>query len=272
MLQEFSYLSPATKEELLGIIWEKKDKARLLAGGTDLFVDIRSGIIKPELVVDIKRIEEFSKIQYKENEGLSIGPAVKCIDIINNAAVKERFPLLKEAASQIGSLQIRNRATIVGNICTASPSANISPALLCLDASVEITSKNESRKIKLQDFFLNVKKTVLLHSEIVERIVVPDTFAYAGGGMEELKRVRGHDISTVSVALIKKERLIRVAIGACNVTAILLKDFDIDTSVDVICKEAENAMKPIDDIRASKDYRIFMVMTFIKRLIERVRS
>jgi CO/xanthine dehydrogenase FAD-binding subunit len=269
MLYEFNYLSPFTKEELYAAL-EDQENCKLLAGGTDLLVDIRAGRIRPKALVDIKKIKELSSITCSEREGLSIGAAVKCSDLIADSMTEKNYPLLRDAAMRIGSPQIRNRATIVGNLCTASPSADMAPALLCMGASVVISSKVGSRLLALKDFFAGVKKTALRPDEIVEKVIVPPDMAQARGGFEKLKRIKGHDLALVNLALIKKGELMRVAIGACCTTPIVLKDFTAQTPTEEVCREAERCIKPIDDVRASKDYRIFMVRTFIKRLMGRI--
>lgn len=270
MLYEFSYESPGVKNTLYEILAEKGEYVKLLAGGTDLLTDIRSGIVVPQIVVDIKKIKEYHTIAYDESEGLTIGAAVRCIDVMKNRLIREKFALIAEAAGKIGSPQVRNRATIVGNLCSASPSADMAPVLLCLEASLEIASKRGLRKVSLKDFFVDVKKTVLQKDEIVERIVVPLHMVGATGAMEKLKRIKGHDLSLVSVAMIKKGKLMKVAIGACAPTPLILKDFDDKATIEEIEKVALETIRPIDDIRASALYRKFMVGIYIRRLRERL--
>lgn len=270
MLQEFFYEAPGTRDALFDVLKERGSGTRLLAGGTDLLVDIRAGLASPLLVVDIKKIREYHEISYGQKEGLSIGAAVRCSDVLRNNDIRERFPLIAEAAGQIGSPQIRNRATVVGNICTASPSADMAPVLLCLDASVEISSKKGSRVVPLKNFFAGVKKTALQSGEVVERITVPPAMAGAKGGIAKLKRIKGHDLALVSVALVKKGELMRVAIGACAPTPVLLKDFKAGASFEEVKSAAEKSIKPIDDVRASADYRLFMVGIYIRRLMEKI--
>jgi CO/xanthine dehydrogenase FAD-binding subunit len=270
MLYQFDYLSPSTKEELFTLLRERGTDCRVLAGGTDLLVDVRAGRAAPRALVDVKKIREFAVLAYNDQEGLSIGAAVRCSDLLAQDRVREKYPLLCEAAEQIGSPQVRNRATIVGNICTASPSADMAPPLLCLGASVVISSHVGSRVMALKDFFAGVKKTALKADEMVERILVPPDMANARGGFEKLKRIKGHDLALVNCALIVKGELMRVAIGACCTTPVILGDFPVKTAADEVCKEAEESIKPIDDVRASKDYRVFMVRTFIKRLMGRI--
>jgi len=268
MLKEFCYLSPATREELLDMLAEKGSNGRLYAGGTDLLVDIRGGKAPPLYIIDVKKIEKYHLLSWGELEGLSIGAAVTCSDVVGSAVVKAHYPLLADAAEHLGSPQLRNRATIIGNLCTASPCADMAPMLLCLDASVEISSKlGGTRRIPLKELFTGVKKTSCAPHEVVERIIVPPGMADSEGGYEKLKRIKGHDLALASVAVAKKGDRIRVAIGSCAVTPVLLPDFPADTPAADIAAEAERSIMPIDDIRASRDYRLFMVKVYIERLM-----
>ena len=266
MLQEFSFQAPATKAELITLLQQKGDRLKLLAGGTDLLVDIRGGMSRPEIVVDIKQIPELRSLSYDAKTGLSIGAAVRCVDVINDKVVREQYPLLVTAASQIGSFQLRNRATIVGNICTASPAADMAPALLCLDASVEIWSPAGRRTVSIDKFFTGVKKTVMEKGECVARIIIPAEMGKLRGGMKKLKRIKGHDLALASVCMVRKEHRLRAAIGACAITPVLLKEFSISSKSAEIVKTALEQIKPIDDIRASAKYRLFMVQTYIEEL------
>jgi len=272
MLCEFSYRAPERRASLHDLLSELAGNAafRLLAGGTDLIVDIRAGLTKPAYLVDVKKVKDYHQIAYDAKEGLSIGAAARCIDVINSDDVRQHYPLIAEAAHQIGSLQIRNRATLMGNLCTASPSCDMGPALLCLEAEVELASKRGTRRVPLHQFFKGVKKTAIEPDEVAERIIVPSSMADARGSIEKLKRIRGHDLALAGVALLKKGDRLRVAVGACAPTPVILREFSLSASPSEVQEEALRAIHPIDDLRASKDYREAMVRTFIARLMERV--
>ncbi|HOL46892.1 MAG TPA: xanthine dehydrogenase family protein subunit M [bacterium] len=271
MLYEFDYISPKNKNELLEIIAEKNGECKILAGGTDLLVDIRNGIIKPKFVVDIKTVKDFPKITYSEKEGLIIGPTITCFDIIENKLIQEKFPALVLTAKELGSTQIRNRATIIGNICNASPCADMSLSLLCLDASVDIISKEGTRRVKIKEFFTGVKKTVLNKGEVVEKIIIPAVMANAKAGFKKLKRIKGHDLSLVSVCLVKKGKIMRVAVGSAAPTSVVSDDIDSNSDFPTVWSKIEKLINPIDDIRCSKDYRIFMVKVYLERLLKEVK-
>ncbi|MCK5686306.1 FAD binding domain-containing protein [bacterium] len=276
MLKEFSYLAPKNKTQLLKLLAEHTGKpgvgktAKILAGGTDILVNIRNGFDKTDLLIDIKKIGEYSKLDFNKTKGLLIGANVTYIQLINNKNVKKHYPVLIETAGKVGSPQLRNRGTIIGNICTASPAADMSRSLLCLGAEVNIVSIKGSRSMKLKDFFKGVKKTALKAGEIVESITIPIDMADAKYGDEKLKRIKGHDLAQAAVSIVKKDKVLRVAISSCAIVPVLLKDFKSNVSSATVCKEALKSISPIDDIRASKDYRIHMVKTYIKRIMDKI--
>jgi len=271
MLHEFSYVIPREKKEILTLLKNLKGKARVLAGGTDLMVDIRAGKEKPEIIVDVKGIEDFQGVAFDAKGSLAIGSTTTCRQLMQNKILRQKFPIIVDAAGRIGSPQLRNRATIGGNICTASPCADLGTALLALNAEVEVASIDGVRTLPLREFYIGVKKTQLREFEIVQRIIIPNNMAGAKYGMEKLKRIKGHDLALASVVMIKTESVLRVAIGSCAPTPIALKEFPADVQLKMICEEARKMIDPIDDIRASKDFRAFMVQEFVERLFKKLQ-
>jgi carbon-monoxide dehydrogenase medium subunit len=271
MLKKFTYLSPVTTKELTEYLEKYGEKAKIIAGGTDLVVDMRGGRINPSYVVDIKKISEFSKISWKKDEGLSIGAAVTCIDLMTNSTIKKKFKFIADAAHEIGSPQLRNRATAVGNICTASPSGDLSRALLCMDGRVEIVSCEGKRVVKLDEFWVGVKRTQLKPNEFVSRIIIPPEMESAKGGHEKLKRIKGHDLAVASVSILKVDKKLRVSVGACAITPVVF-EFPAKSSMKKVKDEVTKKIKPIDDIRASADYRRFMVGEYIERIMNRMKK
>lgn len=267
MHHEFEYIAPRTRTELLSTLKKFGARAKLLAGGTDLLVDIRVGHNVPEAVIDVKYIDEYRSIRWDAKEGLSIGATVTCIELMNDKTVKAKFPLLAEAAGHIGSPQLRNRATIAGNLCTASPCADMGCSLLAYGASVELASEKKTRLLPLEQFFTGVKKTQRQPDEVVQRIIVPAAMAGARGAMEKLKRIKGHDLAVVSVAMVKSGKALRVGIGSCAPTPVVLKELPASASVKTVVDEALRTVKPIDDMRASKEYRLAMVQSFVEKLM-----
>jgi carbon-monoxide dehydrogenase medium subunit len=270
MLQEFNYSRPDTLDEVLSIIAEQGDRTKVFSGGTDLFVDIRAGLEKPESVIDLKGVDSLHELSFDKKEGLSIGACVTINELIEYDVVEKHFPILLFAGRELATHQLRNRATVVGNIVTASPCGDMASPLLCQEAALVVTSRRDSKKIPFMEFITGVKKTVLQPDEIVEKIIVPTTMIDARGGYKKLKRIRGHDLGVVSTALIKRNGTLRIAISSAAPTPILLSDFPSDVSTETVQAAAQKVIRPIDDVRCSAEYRAFMVNIFIERLMEEV--
>ncbi|MFW5689276.1 MAG: FAD binding domain-containing protein [Spirochaetota bacterium] len=270
MLHEFSYVAPESMDELLGFLAEHGPESTVFSGGTDLFVAIRAGLSRPSFVVDLKQVDELHDLSFSEADGLSIGACVTVNELVEHPIVSKRYPILRAAGEELATFQPRNRATVVGNVVTASPCGDMSSPLLCLGASVELRSARGSRTLLLKEFITGVKKTQIEPDEIVSRIVAPADQIDAAGGYRKLKRIKGHDLGVVSVALIKKAGTARVAISSAAPTPVLLPDFPLETPVAEIQAKAQESISPIDDVRCTKEYRAFMVDVFIRRLMEEV--
>jgi CO/xanthine dehydrogenase FAD-binding subunit len=273
MLQHFTYLAPRTRAELLGVLAEEGAAASLLAGGTDLLVNIRAGLARPKVVVDAKKVEGFGDLDWNDREGLVIHAGVTINALLGDAKIRSDYPLLIACARDLASHQIRNRATVVGNVVNASPCADMAPALLCLRAHAVISSKRGEREVPFSAFFKGVKRTVVAPDELVERIVVPAASAGARGGYHKLKRINGHDLGIVGVALcIDRDGGMRLTIGSCAPTPVLVDGLDPSLSADAAVASVMRAISPISDVRATKEYRLHMVECYVRRLLDEVRS
>jgi len=270
MSTSFKYLAPATRAELLGVLADHGETAKLLAGGTDLLVNIRAGIARPAQVVNVKKVPGFGELAFGE-AGLTIRPAVTINDLLRSSLVRERFPLLASCAHDLASYQIRNRATVVGNVVNASPCSDMAPALLCLGARAVISSRRGQRVVAFQEFFQGVKKTVLRPDEILEEIVVPAASAGARGAYRKLKRIQGHDLGIVGVAVHKHAGALRLGISSCAPTPLLVEGLKEGDAPEAAVAAARTAIRPISDLRCSKEYRAHMVEVFVRRLLQEVR-
>ena len=270
MLQKFEYVAPASRAELLSLLAERGTGSKLLAGGTDLLVNIRAGVMKPALVIDIKKVEGYSGLTWSGSEGLLIRPGTTINDLLRDSSVAERFPLLSECAHDLASYQIRNRATVIGNVVNASPCSDMAPALLCLGARAVIASARGEREVPFTEFFKGVKKSVLLPDEVLERIIVPAASLGARGSYRKLKRIHGHDLGIVGVALMKKDGLMRLAVSSSAPTPVLIDSLKETDAEETVVAAVRRAICPISDVRCSKEYREFMVETFVKRLLREV--
>jgi carbon-monoxide dehydrogenase medium subunit len=200
-----------------------------------------------------------------------MGPSVTINDVLRDATVRAKFPLLAACAHDLASYQVRNRATVIGNVVNASPCSDMAPALLCLGARAVIASKRALREVPFAEFFKGVKQTVLERDEILERIVVPAASAGARGSYRKLKRIAGHDLGIVGVALMKKEGDVKLGISSSAPTPVLVDGLKETDPVDAVVAAARQSISPISDVRCSKEYREFMVETFVRRLFEEVQ-
>ncbi len=184
---EFEYLAPKTPAEAFELVGRLGSKARILAGGTDLVVLMKDKLISPEYVIDIKNIEEFKGIKYEPGKGMVIGATTKISEVQNSEIVKEKYPALAYAASQLGGNQVRHMATIGGNSCNASPSGETPTPLVALGAKAVLSSAAGEREMPLEDFITGVRRIELTEGEILTRFILPEPspksvsrYAYAG--------------------------------------------------------------------------------------------
>lgn len=270
MLHDFSYSRPQSLKEALAFLAEHGSETTVFSGGTDLFVSIRSGLDTPAYVMDLKGIPELNTIRYDDATGLSIGACVTINQLLEYPAVAEKYAVLHDAVGELATYQLRNRATVIGNVVTASPCGDTSSPLMVLGGEVTLASASGERTIPLAEFITGVKTTLIKPEEIVSRITVPPTWAGVPGGYKKLKRIKGHDLGLVMVAMIRHPNALRFAIGSAAPTPVLLSDFTPGTTIKEVQTAAQKAISPIDDVRCTKEYRRFMVDVFIKRLMEEV--
>jgi carbon-monoxide dehydrogenase medium subunit len=267
MLHSFEYRAPRQRAELLGLLADHGEAARLLAGGTDLLVNVRAGSVSPALVLDVKRVAGYGEMSWSDAEGLIIRPATTINDLLRDSRIHESYPLLVSCARDLASYQIRNRATVIGNIVNASPCADMAPALLCLDAHAVIASRKGERVVPLREFFTGVKRTVLATDEIIECVVVPAAAAGARGAYRKLKRINGHDLGIVGVAVHKQSDALRLAISSAAPTPVLVDGLAESAPAETVVAAVRRAISPISDLRCTKEYREHMVELFIRRLL-----
>jgi len=277
-LKKFEYLKPDSIKEAISILSQYGGKAQILNGGTDLIVEMRDKTIQPKYVIDIKAMPQLNKITYNEQEGLNIGAIVTLNEISDSKIVQDHYPILVEACKTVGSYQVRNRATLVGNICNASPAADTAPPLLVLDAKVNIVGPDGEKTVPINQFFVGVKKNILKNGEIVTSVTVPTLRDEWTGVYLKQGRRKDVDLATVGVAVVCIRDEIRIAPGAVAPTPIraskteaLLKGKIISESL--LKKTAESVLtevSPISDVRSSKEYREEIIKALVKRAILQV--
>ena len=236
----------------------------MLAGGTDLLVRLRKGSEQPRVLVDLKHVAELRADVVHLGDVIRIGARAVITDVVAHTSLRHHFPALIEAAMVVGSVQIRNRATISGNICNASPAADTSPALIAHDALVNLASANGARSVPVDQFFFGPGRTVLARGEIVESIDLPLPKVRCGGAFGRLTRRHGVDLAIVNLCCVVRESGdVRFALGAVGPRPIAVNTRQ-DGSLDVLLRH----VSPISDLRASDDYRLAMLPVLARRALK----
>ncbi len=288
-METFEYLKPQTLEEASSFLAAHAG-AKILAGGTDLLVHVRNRSIAPRYLVDIKNLDGLRAISFDQSRGLTIGATATLNAVAASPPVRERYGLLAQAAEAVGSYQIRNRATLGGNLCNASPSANTAPALLVLEAAALIFGPKGERTVPLAEFFTGPKTTVLQPGEILIAVQVPVPSPAAKGCYLKLGRCAAVDLSIVGVAVLgfpTQSRLasrrrssgyeFRIALEAVAPTPIrvpraeeILAQSVDDRSIEKAAQAARETACPISDVRGSEEYRLAMVHNLTRRGVREV--
>lgn len=253
------------------------EEVRILAGGTDLIVRLRSRRFRPQLVVDIKGVDALGGSIITRASQVRIPALTTMTDLIEDDRIQNQFPALAEAARVVGSVQIRNRATLAGNICNASPAADTAPSLLVYGAIVNLVGRDTSRSLGIDEFFEGPGRTAMKAGEIVESIDLPVDTRPRGAAFQRITRRRGVDLATVSVScLVQSSGETLFACGAAAPRPILLRDqsgvLRDSTSSPIAQQEAIKrlmmAASPITDIRGGRDYRQAMLAVIGIRAFE----
>lgn len=270
-MNSFEYYSPTSLKEALSLLTTHGENAAILNGGTDLIVRMKENHFKQNVIVDIKKIEELHKIKI-ENNHVFIGACVLLNDLGMHPYIKEKIPFLSKAALLVGSSQVRNRATCIGNICNASPSADTATPLLSLNASVHIYGKSGLREVPINEFFVFVKKTILSQGEIVTGVSfeIDDNL---NGVFYKMSRRKEVDLSTVCSTVIKSNKGYCISYGAVAPTPIRLYKTEQYLNENTLSKEviekacllARKEVSPISDLRATETYRREMVEVMLKK-------
>ena len=270
----FSYLRPRSIDEVVSVLAEHGPNARLLAGGTDLLVRLRSGHTRPAVVVDLKRVAGLTSDVTEADGALRIGARAVMTDLIADERIRRDYPALVEAASVVGSVQIRNRATLAGNICNASPAADTAPALLAYGATVNLVGPSGKRHIALEEFFTGPGRTVLERGELVESVDLRKHGGPTGGAFGRVTRRWGVDLATINMAIVvTDEGEVRCAFGAVAPRPILV----VETRGALATRSGDLAARrvawrrlltstsPITDVRGGRDYRQAMLEVVSER-------
>jgi xanthine dehydrogenase iron-sulfur cluster and FAD-binding subunit A len=268
-----TYINATSIEQVLQILKEQGERARIVAGGTDLILELERGVRKGiETVIDVTRIPQMDQISIDEDDVIHLGPLVTHNQCVESKLIRERAYLLARAAWEVGAPQIRNRGTVCGNLITASPANDTITPLMALDASVTLQSATGTHTVPLKDFYVGVRKTVMQPDEMLVDISFPALTPTQRGTFIKLALRRAQAISLINVAIIldfeaDSVRHAAITLGAVAPTiihAVAAEQYLADKPLtdEVITEAARltmNAAKPIDDVRGSAVYRREMV-------------
>lgn len=280
--EAFDFYQPATLQEASRLLKENGPGGRFLAGGTDLVIAMKEKGLLPKYIVDLKRLPGLSGIRENSDGSISLGALTTLHEIETSPVIKRRYPFLAQSAAEVGSIQIRNRATVGGNIANASPSADTSPALMALGATATVAGTGGERKIALEEFFKGPGQNIMNPDEILTEITLPKTAVNLVGEYIKFSPREMMDLAYVGVAVVynlapnnRNCTGVRIVLGAVAPTPIRAMRAEASLEGQVLSEAvAEKAgriaaeeAKPISDVRSSADYRRAMVGTMTKRAL-----
>ena len=279
-MRNFEYHAPPNLAEAIALLQKYDGKAKILAGGTDLLIRIRDRAIHPQVVIDLKQIPQLYGIHYEQDKGLRLGPLTLIRDIETSKIIREKFGVLSQAAETLGSVQVRNKATVGGNLCNAAPSADMAPPLIGLDAEVKIAGRGKDKTLPLEAFFRGPGETALGPDEILIEISVPNMAPHSYGVYLKHGRRKALDLAVVGVASVltmdstlSKCEDIRIVLGAVAPTPMRAKKAEAvirgndlsDSVINEAAKIAAEECSRISDVRGSEWYRRQVVEALVKR-------
>ena len=278
-MRRFELALPRSVDEALRVLSDRGSDAKLLAGGTDLLPQMKNGLLKPACVIDLSGVASVRALQ-SDARGLRIGAAVAARTLERDATARATYTSLAESGALVGSVQVRNLATLGGNLCNAAPSADMAPPLLALDAEAVIVGPKGERRVPFTDFFTGVHRTVLAPDEILLEIIVPAPGPRSGGNYLRHTPRRELDIAVVGVAsqitlsngVCSKARIALAAVAPVPLRARAAEQAleGKEVTAEAIERAAELAVgvaKPISDQRGSADYRRHLVGVLTRRTL-----
>jgi carbon-monoxide dehydrogenase medium subunit len=284
-LPSFDYVRAGDPDEVVRLLEQHGEAAQLVMGGTDLFVRMRDGFIHPQIVVDVKHMPGMRDVVFSPQTGLTVGAAVTMNAVAHHPDVQAHYPLLAEAAKSVASYQLRNRATIGGNLCNGSPCADTAPATLVLEGRVVLFGLGGEREVPLGEFFLGPGETALQAGELMMAIRYPILPVGAAGRYFKLGRSKIGDLAVVSVAVFGFPDEIapsgyrfRIALGsvapvvlrAPEAEEVLVADLPGEKTFALAAEKAMATASPIDDVRGGAVYRSAMVRNLTLRALREV--
>jgi carbon-monoxide dehydrogenase medium subunit len=276
-MHTFEYARPATLAEAVALLDAHGPDARLLAGGTDLVIRLRDGTARPAVVIDVKRIAELRPAIREADGRVTISAGTVMTDIAADDRVRRWFPALAEAAAVVGSVQIRNRATLAGNVCNASPAADTAPSLLVYGADVVAAGPGGTRRIAVDDFFVRSGVTTLARGELVTALELPIPARRQAAVHLRRTRRRGHDLASVTLCCAVDEAgVTRLAYGSVGPRPVLVVDESgvladpaapDDAKAAIFEQMFAGASPSPRSMRASPEYRLAMLRVLGRRAL-----
>ena len=281
-MKAFDYAAPKTLAEAVALLAEKGDRARVLAGGTDVIVQVREGRRDLDLLIDVKHIPEVNELAYDAKSGLRLGAAVPCYRLVEDTIIARAYPGLIDAAGLVGGTQIQSRASVGGNLCNASPAADTIPTLIAAEAICVIAGPKGTRELPVEAFCTAPGKTALQRGELLVSLRLPPPRPHAGSAYLRFIPRNEMDIAVIGagVALTldeSKTRCLRARIALAAVAptpllvpgagALLIVGALTEAHLDKAAAAAQAAARPISDMRGDADYRRHLVGVLTKRAL-----
>lgn len=282
ILNDFEYFAPKSRNEALELVARLGNKAKILAGGTDLIIMMKEKMIKPENLINITNIQEFKGISCEPGKGAVIGACTTLNEIEFSEVLKEKYPALSYAAAQLGSHQVRVMATIGGNCCHSSPAAETPPVLAALGAKAVISSKAGDREVPVEDFILGNRKNALAEDEMLTALVLPEPAPMSACCYDHIGLRDAMEIDIVNMAVnleldkdgqtVKSVKLVMGSVSprpllSEKVPALLVGQKFNDELVEKAAEATQSEVKPISDVRASAEYRREVVGVLTRRVL-----
>lgn len=281
-MKKFDYYQPQNLKEAYGLMEKKGGSARYIAGGTDIIWRIKQGVIQADALISLRRIESLGGISL--NGGLTLGSMALFRDIERESAIVSGYPSLAQAVSVLANPQVRNVATVGGNLCNGAPSADCAPPLMVLEAVLTLEGPGGKREVAIGDFFTGPGETCMERTEVLTLIKVPEMAPNSGTIFLKKGRV-SQDIAIVNAAALlvmegKVCRKCRLAVGAVAPVPLRLTDVEelvegqelTPDLLDRVGEMVEDAVSPITDVRSTEEYRRSMSGVLVKRAIKAVHE
>ncbi len=284
-LTRFDYYAPERIEEACALLVEKGDGTKVMAGGTDLFLNASRGVLSLKAVIDLQKIKGLDAISFDAGKGLTIGATASLAAVGDHPVIRERYPAIADAAMATANVQIRHMGTVAGNLCNAAPSAENAPVLMAMGAEVTLASAGGERRVPLENFFKGPRLTKIQSGEILTAIHVPVPAEGSGASYQHISGRGKVDISAVCVGVQLNMKgdicdQVRIVLGAVAPTPIragnaekIIKGKSItEALLQDAGQEASKECQPITDMRATAEYRRSMVAVLTARAVNGARE